>query len=390
MKRKLKLGRILALVITIIILIGIGFFALDKYRFNAYIDEANKNFMLTVNGVEYEPSIVTGEEFYFNEQERKPIKLQVPRESELNIGESYVLTDENGQAYEGEVSYLKDGNYTLVIENGKYTYEYDLEVDNDFYVEIDQTKSFRAGWLVVNFYDLNEGEEVTINPSFLSSEYFIFKETGTLIPISYDSVEGDVEIEFSTSLSTLTTPVFINSYQFREDHFNIDTTVASNAMEEPDPVVLENYRTANNSQTFEGSYQSGFVTPAEGYTTGDYGDIRYINGDVTPTKIHYGIDYANARMTPIYSTSSGTVTFADFLPSTGNAVVVDHGNGITSHYFHMHEISVSVGDVVNTDTMLGGVGTTGFSTGDHLHFEIHINGVGINPHLMLDQPINFN
>ncbi len=109
-----------------------------------------------------------------------------------------------------------------------------------------------------------------------------------------------------------------------------------------------------------------------------------------PTKIHYGIDYVNRKNTKIYSTSTGTVTYADFLPVTGNVVVVDHGNGITSHYFHLNKIDVKVGEVVNSESVIGKMGTTGFSTGNHLHFEIHINGVVINPYLMLKKQLNFN
>ncbi len=389
MKRKLRVGRIIALFITVIVLMAIGIYAYDKYSYNAFIKKANDTYTLNINGEEVEPSLIKGEEFLFNEMSSKEIEIQVPKESVINLESGYKLTDDSGQVIDGEVTYLPDGNYTLVVKKDEFTYQYDLNVDNDFTVEIDQTNSYRAGWLVVDFYDLNENEVVEVLPNFTSSEYFIFKKQDMLIPISYDSVENSSTVLFSSDRTSIEEEVFITPTEFREDHFNIDTTVASNATQEPNPKVLESYKRANNSTTVESSYETGFTTPTVGYTTGDFGDVRYINGDETPTKIHYGIDYANEKNTTIYSTSSGVVTYADFLPGTGNGVIVDHGNGITSHYFHLNEINVKVGDVVNSESVIGKMGTTGFSTGDHLHFEIHINGIVINPYLMLGKQLNF-
>ena len=94
---------------------------------------------------------------------------------------------------------------------------------------------------------------------------------------------------------------------------------------------------------------------------------------------HNGIDLAVERNTPIRSMRSGRVTFSGWQPGHGNTVVVQHGRGIQTQYSHAGETMVSVGDVVNPNTVLGLVGSTGNSTGPHLHFEVRQDGNFVNP-----------
>ena len=94
---------------------------------------------------------------------------------------------------------------------------------------------------------------------------------------------------------------------------------------------------------------------------------------------HTGLDLATSLGTPIYPIASGTVVFAGWQGTYGNLVMIDHGDGIQSWYGHCNTINVSAGDEVNTDTCIATVGSTGNSTGPHLHLEIRINGTAVNP-----------
>ncbi len=94
---------------------------------------------------------------------------------------------------------------------------------------------------------------------------------------------------------------------------------------------------------------------------------------------HTGLDLAVSLGTSIYPIASGTVVTASYQGSYGNMIVIDHGNGVQSYYAHCNSINVSVGESVTTDTVIGTVGSTGNSTGPHLHLEIRINGVAYNP-----------
>ena len=112
------------------------------------------------------------------------------------------------------------------------------------------------------------------------------------------------------------------------------------------------------------------VSPLITSRFGEYGSRRYV---------HTGVDLATSLGTEIYPISSGTVTFAGWQGSYGNIVMIDHGDGIESWYAHCNSLNVSVGDIVTTDTCIATVGSTGNSTGPHLHLEIRINGSAVNP-----------
>ena len=124
---------------------------------------------------------------------------------------------------------------------------------------------------------------------------------------------------------------------------------------------------------------SGFISPLPGgaYVTCAYGwRIHPIWGD---RRFHYGVDLAASQGTPIYAIAAGTVTTATYGDANGYYVSISHGNGYGSVYCHMTNYIVSVGDSVSQGQVIGYVGSTGWSTGPHLHFELHQNGTALNP-----------
>jgi len=101
---------------------------------------------------------------------------------------------------------------------------------------------------------------------------------------------------------------------------------------------------------------------------------------------HSGMDFAVcAPNLNIYAPATGKVVLAEELIVRGNAILIDHGWGIVSGYWHLSEFNVSVGDIVQPGDLLGLIGNTGRSAGPHLHFEIIINGIPVNPQTWLDQ-----
>lgn len=100
-------------------------------------------------------------------------------------------------------------------------------------------------------------------------------------------------------------------------------------------------------------------------------------------KLHTGMDIAAPSGTPVVAARGGRVTFAGWSGGYGNYVVVDHGNGLQTAYAHLSAINVRAGQQLNTGTQLGRVGSTGMSTGPHLHFEVKRNGQFVDPHGML-------
>lgn len=107
--------------------------------------------------------------------------------------------------------------------------------------------------------------------------------------------------------------------------------------------------------------------------------IRRAYGDGPPTSYHSGVDYAVPAGTPVYAPAPGKVVLAEALQVRGNAVIVDHGRGVMSGYWHLSQIDVVVGQTVNAGDLLGLVGSTGLSTGAHLHWELRVMGVPVDP-----------
>ena len=116
--------------------------------------------------------------------------------------------------------------------------------------------------------------------------------------------------------------------------------------------------------------QDLWVLPTSDYhLTAGFGDVSYLW-----TSFHAGLDFAAPTGTPIVSVANGTVTYVGYDGSYGNKVVVALDDGTVTWYCHMTEFTVSVGDRVLQGQELGTVGSTGNTTGPHLHFEVHPDG----------------
>jgi murein DD-endopeptidase MepM/ murein hydrolase activator NlpD len=131
-----------------------------------------------------------------------------------------------------------------------------------------------------------------------------------------------------------------------------------------------------------GSYQGTgiFLWPAPDShrITSDYG-MRY-HPILKERRMHTGMDIGARSGTPILAADSGKVIFAGSYGAYGNAVIIDHGGGISTLYGHMSVIMVKSGQSVTKGKQIGKVGSTGWTTGPHLHFEVRKNGSPVNPH----------
>jgi len=96
-------------------------------------------------------------------------------------------------------------------------------------------------------------------------------------------------------------------------------------------------------------------------------------------RFHYGIDIASSHGSSIWATAKGRVSFAGYRRGLGNLVIIQHGYGFQSYYGHLSRIAVSPGQVVERGRVIGYMGRTGSATGTHLHYEVHLHGVAVNP-----------
>ncbi|MGB9669007.1 MAG: peptidoglycan DD-metalloendopeptidase family protein, partial [Anaerolineales bacterium] len=170
-----------------------------------------------------------------------------------------------------------------------------------------------------------------------------------------------------------------------DDPLTVDPETIDPKVTEPETQLWASYaQTVTPEKYWQGIFQ--MPTPlSKDYclTTNDcwssrFGNRRSYNGS-TYDYFHSGLDIVGKEGTEIYAPAAGVVVFAGPLTVRGNATMIDHGWGVYSGYYHQKEIKVKVGDRVEAGQLIGLIGATGRVEGPHLHWEIWVNGVNVDP-----------
>jgi len=167
--------------------------------------------------------------------------------------------------------------------------------------------------------------------------------------------------------------------QVREEEERVQREINAKVAELARQQELERQRQLRAQQSSAGAVSgSGRLTwPARGSITSEFGLRRHpVFGDM---RHHNGIDIGAPHGSNVVAADSGTVITSAYSASYGNFIVISHGNGMTTLYAHLSSRHVSAGTDVSKGQVIGLVGSTGISTGPHLHFEVSVNGVRVNP-----------
>ncbi len=150
-----------------------------------------------------------------------------------------------------------------------------------------------------------------------------------------------------------------------------DIQVARNTTTKAASGYVNTATTTSNGKTTLGI---SFIQPVSGIITSRFGASSNIR-----VSSHTGLDIATSTGTPVSAAASGTVTFSGWKGSYGNMIVITHGNGVQTYYGHCSKLYASTGQTVSQGQVIAAVGSTGNSTGPHLHLEVRVNGVAYNP-----------
>ena len=171
----------------------------------------------------------------------------------------------------------------------------------------------------------------------------------------------------------------IKSYNTELKEFASTDDAVSKLYEEKPIVVATKPTVTKTSVSRSMSYQKlpisvSFIRPISGTITSRFGSISRVR-----TGAHTGLDIATKTGTPIAAAASGTVTYSGYQGALGYLIKISHGNGVETYYGHCSKLYAKVGDQVNQGDIIAAVGSTGNSTGPHLHLEVRVNGVAYNP-----------
>jgi murein DD-endopeptidase MepM/ murein hydrolase activator NlpD len=161
---------------------------------------------------------------------------------------------------------------------------------------------------------------------------------------------------------------------------NIVLSPGRSALLDPDLLKAERERLAQVFGVFgrQQLWVGSFTVPVEGPITSKFGTQRSYNGGPAQS-YHEGIDYDAPPGAAVLAANDGQVALAEPLTVRGNAVIIDHGLGVHSGYYHLSEIKVQEGQQVKKGDVVGKLGDTGLATGPHLHWEIRVHGINVDP-----------
>ena len=200
------------------------------------------------------------------------------------------------------------------------------------------------------------------------------QEEGLLVVLRTD--DGTVSAEGMRSVMVTAVERPVDRLTLTEEQGAILT--ADMAAEER-AIRTEQFEQFDRARRWEGLFE----LPVQGAVTTEFGQGRSINGGPV-TGQHSGTDIATAEGTPAHAAAAGRVSWVGEMPIRGNSVLVDHGAGVITGYHHLSEIAVSREQAVDRGAVLGAVGSTGLSTGPHLHWELTIYGVNVDPTTWLE------
>jgi len=250
-------------------------------------------------------------------------------------------------------------------------------------IVLSKTKLQQGDLLRLTVYHVDKANKISIVQNLFPD--FVWYEDGDVlrgyIPTNYNSKPGVYSLRFNDEKTgnISTKYVEILPRDFRVQYLKVDPNIESSTRTEEANAEYRKY--FNPSRDFSSPvkyYSEPFMLPVAGRVTTEFGETRTVNGAPTSYR-HAGIDIAASLNTKILAANRGKVTLAMPLILTGNSIVIDHGEGLFSVYFHLEKLHVSQGEMVEKGQLIGTVGSTGFSTGPHLHFTMSYYRTNIEP-----------
>lgn len=321
----------------------------------------------------------------------------------LAIGDTQVWSGGAGDI-EG-YTFLDSGRYTLTLtcekqpEQGKgygvLNFAATFTVVAQPRIQLSAEGIGQGDVMAIGVYNLPEGVVPTAESEVGAVTFIPVATPGSDESLGVRTMAGYLPVAYNRAPGSYTVIVRAGEHRWDVTFTVVETAFPRQDLEIDvwDPVISEAnswwaYQEFNNTippfyyTTDENKYwQGAFIEPATGDINTEYGLFRYTNGEPDPSR-HDGIDIDGEIGNPVVAPAAGKVVYAGTLLNTGNTLVIEHGGGLKSYFYHMDSLAVGVDAMVAQGDALGAVGTTGYSTGAHLHYEVRIGDQSIDPMLL--------
>ena len=217
-----------------------------------------------------------------------------------------------------------------------------------------------------------------------------------IVPVAYDLIPGDYYLQIRRSDESeyvMNTDISIEPSIYIEETIVLDDAISKLRQEEnaqrrsESEELWELIQTKADSQSlFYGQMELPVKDAVLSSSFGDRRIFNYSSGN-TSRSIHWGIDLAAKEGSPVLVPADGRVVMSRNRLITGNTIVIEHFPGVYSLLYHLHELYVKQGDMVSIGEIIGSVGSTGVSTGPHLHWEVRVFTIPVNPLFLLEKPL---
>ncbi len=395
---------LISLIIILAVAFGVVFFSAFNEDFDTFSSITINDIQIEANSGFYEqtflPFFPPIEKHGTNYIENLTIFKTSSRDFNIDLESEYtasvVLNDE--EVYYGNninnFHFLEVGEYVIKVtipftnenKTGYYDYSFIVETIEDPTLSISNTNPNQGDLVFVEIQNVFNEYDVDISSKYAPSASIFIPQENKIefyIPINYMVQANDFLLEISLTNDdtsyNFSENISVGATEYETISFTMpasveDSTVNSaNANQEYRDTIHPLYYTKDMNVYWEGN----FIKPTDATrVSSDFGQIRYINGVYSR---HSGIDYADATGTAVYAANNGIIEYAGFLQLSGNTIVIEHGLGLKSYYMHMDSLDVETGNYVTKGDFVGTIGTTGYSTGPHLHYQVSIENQPVDP-----------
>ena len=329
----------------------------------------------------------------------KTLLLEIEGEYEIEM----TISSEDNVVFEGTsedykaFSFFENGNYSAVLnisspstlkrskEELIYRFSFELNVEPQIMVSSDRALQGDILAVYVNKGFEKERPEIETDlgsPVFLSvsdDEYIAY------VPVNYAQNLGKLGITVLLGDIKKTQSVIVTARNYAVQNMTISQETLDSTMNNPEGPKNWTERIKVLWETYDEQkyWNETFLQPCFARISTEFGLYRYTNNNPNPSR-HTGIDIAAEENTPVQASNTGRIVRAESIIYTGNTVVIEHGGGLKTYYYHMNAMNVEEGDMVERGQIIGTVGSTGYSTGAHLHFEVQIGKSSLRPWELFD------